>query len=369
MYRVVISGRQVGTDSTVVASRLAKLFNASDEQIQNVLSAPRYVAKQGLTLELAHQYQRAIAATGAECILEEELSTSLAVDLPEATAKDDPSKSNPSRSKSSSVVGPRRGVSLLSKLVAGLLFVSGAYSLWSALHTNDSFAPPGHFLAHASAKGIADQIIKRDLASPNSFSSVSKQVLWFSERGEETAYIVRTEYDALNKFGASLRDCRYLGFVTSGEKFTHNPRDGQQACDDRLDDPQWDEWKKKLVPILIANFGFQRFTGKATVAAITEAPRVTPSAQPNDKKPNVVAKVTLTGIVAPPVEQGDQFTLKLQTSRVFDEADCGKQPQSEIELWAAVDLLQRLVGKTVTATGELDCPRGGYVLRNLAIGE
>ena len=61
--------------------------------------------------------------------------------------------------------------------------------------------------------------------------------------------------------------------------------------------------------------------------------------------------------------------LRLSAPRQFSgDADCGRQQQAEIALWDAPARLAPHVGRRVQVSGRLDCPRGGYVLRELRIG-
>ena len=81
------------------------------------------------------------------------------------------------------------------------------------------------------------------------------------------------------------------------------------------------------------------------------------------------ADITLTGIVAAPRERGDPYELRLAAPRQFSgDADCGRQQKAEIALWDAPARLAPHVGRRVQVSGRLDCPRGGYVLRELRIG-
>lgn len=85
--------------------------------------------------------------------------------------------------------------------------------------------------------------------------------------------------------------------------------------------------------------------------------------------PLFAATMTLEGTVIAPQEQGDPFVLKLPSPKVFSgDADCGRQQQAEIHLWDQGSKFRPYVGKSVTVTGQIDCPRGGYVLRNVTFG-
>lgn len=74
------------------------------------------------------------------------------------------------------------------------------------------------------------------------------------------------------------------------------------------------------------------------------------------------------GVVVAPREQGDQYTIKLASPVVLSgDADCGQQQKDEIELWDEPSKLKPYAGKSVAASGQLDCPRGGYVLRSVTL--
>lgn len=84
--------------------------------------------------------------------------------------------------------------------------------------------------------------------------------------------------------------------------------------------------------------------------------------------PLMAANITLEGVVISPQEQGDPFVLKMGTAKAFGgDPDCGKQQKAEIDLWDQASKLRPYVGKVVSITGQLDCPRGGYVLRDVKI--
>jgi hypothetical protein len=84
--------------------------------------------------------------------------------------------------------------------------------------------------------------------------------------------------------------------------------------------------------------------------------------------PLMAANITLEGVVISPQEQGDPFVLKMGTAKAFGgDPDCGKQQKAEIDLWDQASKLRPYVGKVVSVSGRLDCPRGGYVLRDVKI--
>lgn len=111
--------------------------------------------------------------------------------------------------------------------------------------------------------------------------------------------------------------------------------------------------------------------GKEKSAAVTPAssPVQTPTVAETPASSTRTASPAYEGVIAAPAEQGDQYVLKLTGTKSFSgDADCGVQQKNEIELWDQASKLQAFAGKTVSLTGKLDCPRGGYVLREIAFG-
>ena len=68
----------------------------------------------------------------------------------------------------------------------------------------------------STAMGAADQLISSQLRSPSSYSVVSQKIVWTGNYKGRNSYVVRTEYDAQNGFGASIRDCKYVAFSLEG---------------------------------------------------------------------------------------------------------------------------------------------------------
>jgi hypothetical protein len=83
---------------------------------------------------------------------------------------------------------------------------------------------------------------------------------------------------------------------------------------------------------------------------------------------SVAVPSNYVGVVVAPREQGDQYTIKLASPAMLSgDADCGQQQKDEIELWDEPSKLKPYAGKLVAASGQLDCPRGGYVLRSVTL--
>lgn len=83
-YRVVLRGIGPGMDATAVKSKLATLFAASIEQVEQLLASPAFVIKKSLPLDTASKYKKAIESAGGLCDVERELEEPLIlqVDLP-----------------------------------------------------------------------------------------------------------------------------------------------------------------------------------------------------------------------------------------------------------------------------------------------
>ena len=103
---------------------------------------------------------------------------------------------------------------------AALVFFSGAVS---------------NLLSGLIGERTADAIIKKGLQSPGSYRAIRQDVLWSKQIADETAYIVRTEYDAQNGFGAMVRSCQYVSFVNKGDTSSWNPLKNIQPCSDDRD--------------------------------------------------------------------------------------------------------------------------------------
>jgi hypothetical protein len=85
------------------------------------------------------------------------------------------------------------------------------------------------------AIGGSDTVIQKSLKSPSSYRPVSHAVLWSGKSADgKNAYIVRTEYDAQNGFGALIRDCSYTSFTIEGEKVEWSQIWGNRKCADNV---------------------------------------------------------------------------------------------------------------------------------------
>lgn len=96
------------------------------------------------------------------------------------------------------------------------------------------------------------------------------------------------------------------------------------------------------------------------------------SPQPTDAQQKGKDEVpsSYVGVVVAPLEQGDHYTIKLASPVVLSgDEDCGQEQKEEIELWDDPSKLRPYVGKTVAVSGQLGCPRGGYVLSGVVFGD
>ena len=82
------------------------------------------------------------------------------------------------------------------------------------------------------ATSNAQEIIKKGLRAPSTFSAVSSEQVWKgrSSAGHD-AFIVRVEYDAQNGFGAIIRDCKFVAFSTNGSEMTWKTQGALATCD------------------------------------------------------------------------------------------------------------------------------------------
>ncbi|MEX2258279.1 MAG: zinc ribbon domain-containing protein [Woeseia sp.] len=102
--------------------------------------------------------------------------------------------------------------------VAGWLGVSGFSNLSSAFGSSE-FAS-------------AEQIVKKSLKSPSSYTFQDGTVLWSgADQHGNDASIVRLEYDAQNGFGATLRNCQIISYIEKSGNLEWSPTFGIQSCD------------------------------------------------------------------------------------------------------------------------------------------
>lgn len=270
MFRVVITGKQNDCTNEAVEAALATLFKATLEQTRVVLSSSRYVVKAGLTEEIASQYQSAIRATGALCLIEDEAKVlNLDADLPKIEKAPATEGIAPQSAQTTSKTSWSTYIWIFVGIFSVVFF---GEKLWTWAQTRGESPPTSisGIFASVKAYGAADQIIQSQLTSPGSYKAVRHDLLWSATLGAESAYIVRAEYDAQNGFGAMLRGCQYVSFVITGEKLSYNRRDGQQQCDLDRDNVNWSSEQQKLIPFLIKNFGFDRFTSASDTSTLTQ---------------------------------------------------------------------------------------------------
>jgi len=78
--------------------------------------------------------------------------------------------------------------------------------------------------------GAAQEIIQEALKSPGSFKLISATIVWTGKYKDRDAYIVKTEYDAQNGFGALLRGCHYVSLSLQGDQFFWNRAVALEEC-------------------------------------------------------------------------------------------------------------------------------------------
>jgi hypothetical protein len=87
------------------------------------------------------------------------------------------------------------------------------------------------------------------------------------------------------------------------------------------------------------------------------------------------ANVLMQGVVSRDLDPGATlFYLALTQPVTLDDGDrdgkgegCDRQTVSNLEIWDNGSWLRPLEGKTVTFKGTIDCPRGGYVIRDITV--
>lgn len=89
---------------------------------------------------------------------------------------------------------------------------------------------------NSTATSGADQIIKGSLRSPSSYRVNSQKVLWSGKSGSRKAFIVKTEFDAQNGFGANIRDCYYTSFSIESNNVSWSQVWGLRKCSSDVGD-------------------------------------------------------------------------------------------------------------------------------------
>ena len=69
-YQIIFSGIQKSISQADVVTKLAEIFKASPDQINNLLVQPGYVLKKNLSLDVANMYKTSIESAGAICKVE-----------------------------------------------------------------------------------------------------------------------------------------------------------------------------------------------------------------------------------------------------------------------------------------------------------
>lgn len=77
----------------------------------------------------------------------------------------------------------------------------------------------------------ADLMVEKTLRSPSTYQVASQKLLFTGHKGSDPAFIVKTEYDAQNGFGATMRDCYYVTFTEHGEEVNWDRMWGLRHCE------------------------------------------------------------------------------------------------------------------------------------------
>jgi hypothetical protein len=71
-FKIVLTGLQFRQDRREVRDKLAKLFKADSDRVEQLLTKAPASVKSGLSMETALKYQKAIQDCGAECLVKSE---------------------------------------------------------------------------------------------------------------------------------------------------------------------------------------------------------------------------------------------------------------------------------------------------------
>lgn len=222
-----------------------------------------------------------------------------------------------------------------------------------------------------AAKGIADQIIQKNLNSPGTYKVARQDVLWSKALADETAHIVRTEYDAQNGLGALLRDCQYTSFIRKGDQITFDPLNGMQPCTDSRDSVSWEADKIRIVNALIENARLKRFLGAADsgTEGLEAKARALPSPAALVEKPSVTIAPAQTRSESVSNIKAKGATHCASEEEVIFSCDIGKKTVSvcaSIGLTASSGYLQYRFGPLGMA--ELKYPETSLRLRDVTSG-
>ena len=106
---------------------------------------------------------------------------------------------------------------LWQKIFISVIFIAGG-ATWLMKGANKVTTT----LSESKITSAAQQLVKESLRSPASFNPVSTTVTWKGRYQNRDAYVVKTEYDAQNGFGAMLRGCHYVAFALEGDQIHWN---------------------------------------------------------------------------------------------------------------------------------------------------
>jgi hypothetical protein len=68
-FKIVVTGLQFRKDRGEVRDKLARLFKADPNRVEQLLAKAPASVKSGLSMEAALKYQKAIQDCGAECMV------------------------------------------------------------------------------------------------------------------------------------------------------------------------------------------------------------------------------------------------------------------------------------------------------------
>ncbi len=275
-YRIVFNGAQPGKALDEIKENLARLFRVKPEQVTTLIKTPGFVVKRGVDLQTANRFQVAMQGAGCVCVVESEESTpGMSANTTNAAPATSPppvltkqnvicsgcAATNPASAKFCLSCGTKladvntpAAVSDTSAINSAPSTLSGNTEVrrsqktyaeivrsWGAKAWIGVGSVVVVFLylfnsGGGEAGSAADLIIKDALRSPSSYSVVSQKVLWTGKDETSKAYIVKTDFDAQNGFGGTIRDCYYTAFSVNGKNVNWNKLMGVRKCSSDVGD-------------------------------------------------------------------------------------------------------------------------------------
>lgn len=111
-----------------------------------------------------------------------------------------------------------------------------------------------------------------------------------------------------------------------------------------------------------------RATSNAKANRPSDSTTAVPNAQPAQSAAFVADGKTRVTVIGEVANDEGEYGLRLSKPiSISGDAECGVKAQQFVGLWDDPQKIASFSGQTVAATGQLDCPRGGYVLRSIQL--